>query len=362
MDEARPNIVHLVTAPLGTDARRKLQLVQTLRDVGTQHVYQLDVGPLAWPAATRVHMPLPLDGWRAFALRRALRRRQLQPPVRPLILHAWSTAVARWARPLATTRQPLLVEWSPDEDPFTATTWACDGGPSFVCSTERDREALVGRGAPATRCVTISPAAKMAPAGTRAALRAQLGLGPRDLAVVPVPPLTRSTGAFVAAWATLLLEKLRSEVRLVLPAAGAEADRVRRLVSACRHDWMLRVLTPDVPPESLLAAADVAVYLPPRAASVSGVLDALALRRPLVLSDIPAMRALARGAAQVQFCAPNDPRAATRAITVALAEKDADVGSAAPTRGAESAALSDMLGQYRAVYENLASRRPARLP
>lgn len=191
----------------------------------------------------------------------------------------------------------------------------------------------------------------------RAALRASLELSPHEFAVLPLPPLTRDSGAFVAAWSAMLLEHARPGVRLLIPEPGPETKRIVNLARACKLDRLLAEHTSDPDWTSLLSAADAAVFLPERAAPTTGVHWAMASGCPLVVSDVPALRSLLIPGETAWFCPPNDPKAACRTLLTVLEnpEQSRLQAAAAQKQARRAFGLRRIQLLYLSLYESLLS-------
>lgn len=166
----------------------------------------------------------------------------------------------------------------------------------------------------------------------RAELRARLKLGPEHAAVVALPPVEHRTGTFVAAWAAMLVEKVRPDIRLVIPAGGREEQRVRRLVRACRHEHMARFADADMSPAELAVLADVAVFLPARQAPVTGLMWAMAAGRPIVATAVPTVTEFLTDGHSAWLCRPDSPQDAARQLLQALDRPDESRRMAAAAR------------------------------
>lgn len=165
-----------------------------------------------------------------------------------------------------------------------------------------------------------------------AELRARLNLGPRHTVVIALPPVERCTGTFAAAWAVMLVEKVRPDVRLVIPAGGREQQRVRRLVRACRHEHVVRFADPEVSPTELALLADVALFLPAREAPVSGLLSAMEVGRPIVATAVPTVTEFLTDGHSAWLCRPGSPQDAARRLLQALDRPDESRRLAAAAR------------------------------
>jgi len=191
-----------------------------------------------------------------------------------------------------------------------------------------------------------------------------LGLSDDDRAVLVLPPLTRAGGGFVATWAALLAEKVRRDVRLVLPADGPDTLRVRRLIEDCRHSWMVRWVPPHLPLRDTLAACDLAAFTPVADAPLSGLAAAIAAGTPIVAAGVPSVRELLADRKTGWLCRPGDPKDAARALLHALEHPDDSHRQAQHAQGnlGRSFAEESISAEYKNVYARLADRRPVSDP
>jgi glycosyltransferase involved in cell wall biosynthesis len=360
-----PVVAHLVSADTPADrgdtlaallAAPAMASAQFVLHIGPGKAKRFNRAPVA-----RVHA-LPLRGLQAYAVRRALCRCSLFDSGRPLVVHAWTPDAASGYVPLAATHRPLLLEVGSDTDLRSIAAWSSSTCLGLVCPTATVQERLRDLGVPATRCALVYPAAS--PGGIvparRSAIRAQLGLSDLDLVITALPPVTRRSGTFIATWAALLLEKVRPEVRLIIPAGGRELDRVWRLVVACRHESVARRVPPELPLADLLAASDLAAYLPIGDAPLSPIALAMAAGCPLVATDVPVVTEVLSHGRNAWLCRPGDPADATRTMLRALEDQGQSRRQAQNARAAADTlfAPARMLEQYRRAYANLAARRP----
>lgn len=365
MASAKPIVLHLLTTELRPDALLALEQLLGQPDVaGAQYVCHLGSGPATrlGPRWGRIHVPAPLPLLRAQALRQYLRRLGLWDTPHPVILHAWSPAAASWARRLTAGHRPLIVEVDPGDDLAQLARWSTVGTFGLVGRSNRLRQRLLALGIPAARIRCIHPAVTVAPGAEerRQATRRVLRLEPGDQAVLVLPPVMRGGGGFVTAWATLLTEKVRPSVRLVVPADGPDWTRVWRLVEDCRHQWMARLVPTEIPLNDLLAAGDVAAYTPPGDAPLAGLAAAVVAGVPLVATEVPTVREFLSHGQTAWLCRPGDPKDAARAVLQALDHPDQSVRQARQARAAVGELFSPptLRAAYADVYARLADRRP----
>ncbi|MCK4342591.1 MAG: glycosyltransferase [Phycisphaerae bacterium] len=363
-------IVHVVAADTPADKLDVLAAIYKAADMpGRQRLVHVGPGRVGTPdgiQVARVHAPFASRWLGARALRHALEKSALRDDEGPVILHAWSAVAARWCIPLVTDERSLLIEVEPGRELDRFTLWPASGRlhhtPTYVCPTATVQQGLCRLGMPAERCLLIRPGLNVATLNPnrRAAVRAGLRLGEQDVVVTALPPVTRRTGTLVVAWAAMLLEKIRPEVRLVIPAGGREQQRIRRLMEACRHEGMARLAPPNLSLSDLLAASDLAVYLPPGEAPTTSVALALAVGCPLVVSQVPAMSAVLSSEEDAWLCRPNSPEDAARRMLQAIEQPEESRRRAERARAHTlvwhrhpAGDCTRMIEQYWQCYENL---------
>lgn len=191
-----------------------------------------------------------------------------------------------------------------------------------------------------------------------------LGLSDDHGAVLVLPPLTRAGGGFIAAWAALLAEKVRRDVRLVLPADGPDTQRVRRLIEDCRHSWMVRWGPPHLPLGDFLAACDVAAFTPVADAPLSGLAAAVVAAAPIVAADVPTVRELFTDRQTAWLCRPGDPKDTARALLDALGHPDDSHRRAQQAQDNLGPLFAEeaISGEYANAYARLADRRTVSAP
>nr|WP_145908077.1 glycosyltransferase family 4 protein [Kitasatospora viridis] len=221
--------------------------------------------------------------------------------------HAWSFAAATGALARVSTRWEQY-----------AARWAS----SVLCVSEQERGD--GEAAGVEADFTVVPngvdLAHYTPAERRAA-RLSLGL---DLSVplaVCVGRLCRQKGqdVLLAAWPAVARRVPTAQLALV--GGGPDASALAAQARALPEPYRVR-LAGDVPdPRPWLAAADL-VVLPSRWEGMAlASLEAMAMGRPVLLTDVPGAREqLPPDQREHGLIPPNDPAALTNALAVALAD------------------------------------------
>jgi glycosyltransferase involved in cell wall biosynthesis len=320
------------------------------------------VGLPAGCPALRLHVPA-LPRWLGpETLRRTLARETGYEDVRTIIFQAWSPAAAAWWHTAATSHRPLLIEADADDDLETLAGWSRSAAVFIVCA-DRTTQVRLGRlGVPATRAAVVRPAvdpAALEPS-IRSAVREELGLLDGQRAILVLPPITRGAGSFLAVWAVLLLEKVRPDIRLIVPAGGREAERIGRLVDACRHNEVARFASPGWSLSHLLAAADLAVYAPPSNAPSTGLAQSMAAGCPIVATAVPCVTELLTDGESAWLCRPAGPEEIARRMLAALENPERSRSLAERARMAARELFSEtkMIAAYARIYLNLETRRP----
>jgi hypothetical protein len=352
-------IVHIVSAGVAEERATSLQSLCESSSIPHRHL-AVHVGPGASciprsRRALRVHTPVPAAWLKEHTLARAIDRLLGGTSDRQAILHVWSTAALGWLGPRVTRGRALVVEADSDDQTRPVPAHVLVGVWSrqrrFVCAHPLTQRRLTQLGAPAGQCVLLEPVVdRAAPEGARrATARSRLALTEDEVAVLALPPVERATGTLMTVWGTLLLEKVRHEVRCIIPRGNAELIRVRELVASCRHDWMVRFAPRDVEVAALIAAADVCAYLPRAAAPLSSVALAHAMGKTLVLTR-SAAEAL-RLSDRVRICRADDPEDAGRQLLRAVEGlRPGAVAGRSPCGRFEPARRIDT---YRQIYASL---------
>ncbi len=324
MTPRAPVVIHVTAADLDAAQRAVLERVAAREYLCVHYLFHVGGGRsprVPGLRVQRVHAPCDWPVLGAGLLRRAVLARV--PTDRPRIAHVWTPTAARWAVGLAEDVAAMLFEVSPSLDTRALRAWLRDvplAAAAVACPLSAVRARLERLGVPRRQCLIVPPLVDVAglAAADRAAARARCGVGEGDTAVLILPPIEPGGGAFYAAWAGMLVEKVRPDVRLLLPLGSPESDRIRRLVRACEHNRMFRFVAPELPLSELVAAADLAAFLAQGPVSPFGLATALAAGRALIATDNPAVRELRCDRGLVWWCRPRDPRDAARALLAAL--------------------------------------------
>ncbi|MFQ5805684.1 MAG: glycosyltransferase family 4 protein [Phycisphaerae bacterium] len=373
MSESELNVLHVIGGDTLPARIERLRALYEQPQLCRQRVVQFGSGYID---CTGLGTPERLTA--PFGIGRLARRkvRSVIGPAGCSVVHIWSAKALSWVILAATSarrtdaasgraRCRLLMDVElPLDFPrlaSEATRLSPETALQFVCPTDTVRRRLVAVGVPMDACVQIRDSVDLAAinAVRPSDVRSRLGCSPEHTVVLLLPPLRRETGALTAAWATMLLGQVRPGVRLVVPDAGREVDRVARLVESCKQRWMLRLVARQFALHELAAAADLAVYLPAGDATLSGVVWAMAAGCPIVASAIPTTNELLADGRNAWLCRAGDPKDAARRMLQAL---ENPCRSQRQSESARSQVLHvfsrpRMVAQYHRAYENLVADR-----
>jgi glycosyltransferase involved in cell wall biosynthesis len=274
-------------------------------------------GALAAAAAGTGATVLPLPIRNHFDLAAALRLRRLVAGHDVVHFH---TARAHALAPFCRGRGARLVvtrrmDYVPAGGPYVRFLYnhAVD---AVIAISEGVRRALVRVGVREDRIRVvpsgIDPEALVAAPGARAAVRAEWGLAPEDVAVVVVGALERRKGhaVLLAAARRLVFEAPR--LRYVFCGAGGEADGL--MAAAAPLDGAVRFAGFRRDVAACLAAADL-VALPSLAEGLGvAALEAMAAGRAVVASRVGGLAEVVAGGVTGLLVPPSDPEALAQAL------------------------------------------------
>ena len=301
--------------------------------------------------------------------RRSLRARMRE--IAPSLVHAHYLTTAGWHG------------WLAGRHPFVVTVWGTDvyrnlahftgrlqgrlvlGAADLVTADSADlARATIAAGAPAGRVRMVQfgvDTARFAPGRDVTALRRRLGLYGRRIVFSPrtIAPLYRQLTVLDALAGLppdvvgLFSAHANREGELSrLTARAAElglSDRVR-ILDGIAHDEMADHLT----------LADVVVSVPESDATPVTLLEAMAVGRPIVASDLPSVRALLEPLDPSALVPVGDGAATTRAIAARLAwdrERAREIGTRERAFVLEHADHDASMRMVERLYAELAARR-----
>ncbi len=204
------------------------------------------------------------------------------------LVHAWGVDAAVAARSAFTGDKPIVVSvFDPGiGDRAVRILRTLDDGTklAIACATERVRRRLVERGVRLEQCVVLRPGVDFAALRTvdRGEWRRRLGLAEDAIVFCTPPPLPGRDGHLAVLWAVFMRRYLDERVRLVIPGAGHEIARMRRLAEASECPEIAVFTGRRHPVEQLIAASDWLVMGDVDDRPMTAAAWALAASRPIV--------------------------------------------------------------------------------
>ncbi|MCH7872183.1 MAG: glycosyltransferase [Planctomycetes bacterium] len=359
------SIIHLLSADTPAPKLRVLDaLLSKLNDAHRHTLVQVGPGPpVRLPGETRIRriraaFNIP---WLA-----AGRLREIAEKADVQLAHLWSNASLSWCPPLIEHGCRLLIEPESPRDARQIARWHASSPlstpPGFACPTALTRRRLIEHGVPEKNCALIREFVDFAAINNcRAAqIRSALDLTETQRVVLLLPPVDSHGGHVTSMWATLLVHVIRDDVRVVIPDRSPEASRLRKLARNIGRASAMRFPGDRFDLPQLLAACDVALYLPPADASVSALVWAMASGRPILASATYAVAEMLANQHNAWLCRPDDPKVAARKLLRIIESpgESRDLIDRARAQAYEVFGRQRMIAQYARAYENLIADRP----
>jgi glycosyltransferase involved in cell wall biosynthesis len=198
-----------------------------------------------------------------------------------------------------------------------------------------------------------------------ATFRDRYGIAPGEIVVGSVSSIVGYEGFATLLSAAALLRDAKTPVRVLLVGDGAERPALLEQVE--RLGLKDAILPGRVgPDEALQAQAAIDIFVCPREdlrvtrlVTPLKPVEAMALGKPVVLSDLPALSELVGGEGAGLLVPPGDPAALAKALAALREdpERRAVMGEAGKVEVAAHRTWSSLARTYRAIYQSLAENR-----
>jgi glycosyltransferase involved in cell wall biosynthesis len=331
------------------------------------------------PDGVRVERSDGRGRWPLAALGRARRLRRTLTELSPDVVHAQYLARFGWLSALAGVRPLVVTPWGSDllqvgRRRVRTRLWnrlALRRADLVTVSSDGMRAAAVAAGARPDRIRLVHHGvdiARFAPGEPAATFRARLDAGNAPIVVSPrtVAPLYQHE-VVLAAVAEVARRQQPAPI-MVVSAVAADPAALRALRDRAAADGIadrLRVLdtvgAEELP--DLYRAADVVVSVPETDSFPVTLLEAMATGRPVVASDLPAVRPVLASIDPLadRLVVPvGDVAATADAIERALTLEEADrhrLGEALRAYVVANAEYDTNMAAMEAIYRDLAARR-----
>ena len=329
----------------------------------SEHIVCTIHGPTAVEAARFLRTPIHRaesrwGRWFAYApaLGAIIRR------VLPRTVHAWGAEAVAACASSAPGRPMALTCLDPaDTADVGRRLRALPPGAAVVAGSQVVRARLIAEGMDPARTVVIrGPVDFKAINEARAAgVRQRVVADARPVALLSGPP-SRAGGQYFGLWAAAIVKQVIPGLRVMMPYASAEADRLSGFVRDIGLEDMLIVPPPESTWPELLACADV--FLAPAAdeVCVEPLGWAMAAGVPIVGTAVRSVAELIADRSNGLLCKPREPRALAAKLLAALEDADLCRRIAEVARGQayEVFSVRAFADNYRRVFDNLAAGRP----
>ncbi len=312
--------LHIVAPDASADALEQLRLLAPDAEAVSVGPAPTRGGGLARVRGSHVPLNWPRL-WAARAQKRPVFRLPLggrgRLDTKANLLHAWSPRSFEAAWHLAQrTHQPMLYSLQgADAD---RSLWPRARRPFVHLSvpSEAAKQRLARIGLDAARVHVLPPCTALADptAGTRRQIRTHLGLAEADLLIVSPAEMTRNAGHKYASWSHAIVRQLLENLRLAFPGGGPAEPRVRYFAGTTGYDAEVFFTENRFKTSDLLAAGDIACFLPVRDSGLWPVAAAMAAGTPLIATRTPDICCYARDGENALLVAPADPRAISAAL------------------------------------------------
>jgi glycosyltransferase involved in cell wall biosynthesis len=194
------------------------------------------------------------------------------------------------------------------------------------------------------------------------AFRRQMGINPTDVVVGSVSSIVAYEGFATLLHAAALLRDQGSPVKVLIVGDGAERENLLEIV---KQLGLKDAILPGRvgPEEALQAQAAIDIFACPREdlrvcrlVTPLKPVEAMALGKPVVLSDLPALSELVGSDGAGALVPPGDPTALAKALATLRDDpaRRAEMGRAGKAEVAAKRTWSRVAETYRGLYESLA--------
>lgn len=362
-------ILHLIDETVGEDSLVTLrQLVARLVTPTHEHLIGV-IGPMETPAFSGSTAGVVRFGRRwGWALASALPVRAAMRDRGVAIIHAWSDSAAAIAQLAAGGDDRVVVTASVPPARRSWSRWwsACAGlsssrTPAVVCPSRLFYRRAIEAGFPDAQCGVIRPAVDFAAINEakRSIRRESLGIAQDAPVLLTAWPPSRPGGHYYAVWAAAVLQQVWPNLRIILPGVSRECCRLQRFAASFQQPGLLVTPGRRFEFERLLAASNLMVIAATDDVPTGAIAWAMAAGVPIVGSAIPAVAEYIADHQNGLLCKAGEPMVLASRIRTAMldAALTRRISETARGQAFEVFGLSRLVSQYRALYDNVLTRR-----
>jgi hypothetical protein len=360
------HVLHVIDATCDDTTFQVLRLLRARlqADAGSQPVCSVDGH--AWERAT---------GWLGPGVARAEHRHLVKtllysPRLATIaggagarLVHAWGLQAADLAC-VHLPKTPLLLTLLDPQLTRDAGRWVRSLPTRAIVAAHNQvtRTRLLAAGLPPENVVVIRGGVDFAAinAARKEDARWKLAGDARPVVLLHGPP-SRPGGQFYGLWSAAIVAQIHRGMRVLMPYASTESDRLGRFLRRIRMPEMVRAPRPPVAWTELVSAADV--FLAPALDEIctEPLATAMAAGLPIVASAVRSVAELLADRHNGLLCKPGEPRAMAAKLLLALEDEGLrrKIADTARAQAYEVFSVRAMADNYARLYKNLLAGRPA---
>jgi glycosyltransferase involved in cell wall biosynthesis len=318
-------------------------------------------GPLLAPLRN-AGITVELLNWhRAIDVRPLLEFRKLLAQFEPHVIHTWRKQAWQFAR-LADPRssRPFVInaaEINPQPKRLVGTLdyWLLPRDMHVVASSKSQATKYLTQGIAPCQVTHVLPAAEtdgLQQPVSNPQLEA-LGLSSTARIVACIGPLEATKGFFDAIWAFDILKYLYDDLHLVIAGDGPDRERLKHLIRSDTNRSDVHLVGRLTETSWLLARAEVVLIPSLIERGLNVALEAMAARRPVVASRLPAIAEFVVDGETGLFFPPGNKVAMARQTRILLDDERQRkrLGEAGRERVRLHFGIQNAVAQYSGIYE-----------
>ncbi|MBX3396179.1 MAG: glycosyltransferase family 4 protein [Phycisphaerae bacterium] len=278
------------------------------------------------------------------------------------VIHAWGIEAAAVCMTTLPNR-PLLITLIEPESAEDAAKWirSFPIGAGVVADSEFIQSRLVTSGLDMGQVIVIRGAVDLGAINKarRDDVRRRIVGDSGPVILIPGPP-ERGAGQEAAIWAAGIIQFLHRNLRVLMPYASTEADRLIRWVRTMGLGHMLIVPDARLTWHELVTCADVFLQPAEREVCTPPIAAAMAAGLPIVATAIRSIAEMIADRHNGLLVRKAEPKAVAARLLAAIEDQPLvrQITDVARSQAFEIFSPRASADNYRRVYENLAAGRP----
>lgn len=278
------------------------------------------------------------------------------------VIHAWGIEAATVCMTTLRNR-PLLLTLIEPESAEDAAKWirSFPIGAGVVSDSEFIQTRLITSGLDPRQVIVIRGAVDLGAINRarRDDVRQRIVGNANPVILLPGPPV-RGAGQEAAIWAAGIIQFLHRGLRVLMPYASPEADRLTRWVRTMGLDQMLIIPDACLTWHELVTCADVFLQPAEREVCTPPIAAAMAAGLPIVATAIRSIAEMVADRHNGLLVKNAEPKAVAARLLTAIEDQPLvrQITDTARSQAFEVFSPRATADNYRKVYENLAAGQP----